>query len=257
MELLQATNLSKSFGSNKAVDDVSLVVRAGEFVSLVGSNGAGKTTLVNLISAYLRPDSGRIRFEGKDITVSSVNERIKAGIARSFQIVNLFDGLPCLDNIALSIFARERMTYAMAQFAYRDVKIVDEALEVLEQFGLGAKPRELAGKLAQGERKLLDVAIAYALRPRLLFLDEPTSGVSTRDKAGIMDRISAVIHARGMAGVIIEHDMDIVFRYSDRIVVMHQGRVLADGTPDEVGGSDDVSALLLGGAIGAAAGQHA
>src|SRR5262249_10515473 len=181
--LLKTVNLRKQFGETRACDGLDFVVHKGEFLSLVGSNGAGKTTLVNLISAQLQPDSGQVLLEDRDITYTSVAERIQAGIARSFQIVNLFDGLSVFDNVALSIFSREGKTVRMAALADHDYEVRDETLQVLEEFGLSDKAEVLAGGLAQGERKLLDVAVAYALRPRLLFLDEPTSGVSTRDKA--------------------------------------------------------------------------
>ena len=246
MILLQTVDLRKQFGETKACDGVNFVVNQGEFLSLVGSNGAGKTSLVNLISAQLTPDSGQILFEGNDITFSPVHERIKAGIARSFQIVNLFDGLSVFDNVALSIFSREGKAVNMAALADHDHAVRAECLDVLGQFGIRDKSVVLAGGLAQGERKLLDVAVAYALRPKLLFLDEPTSGVSTRDKGQIMDTVSSVVRAGTVTAVVIEHDMDVVFRYSDRIVMMHEGRFLADGTPAEIRANNEVASILLG-----------
>jgi branched-chain amino acid transport system ATP-binding protein len=244
--LLQTIDLRKRFGDTRACDGVNFVVNKGEFLSLVGSNGAGKTSLVNLISAQLTPDSGRILFEDKDITATNIHERIAAGIARSFQIVNLFDGLTVFDNVALSIFSREGKAVKMASLADHDQDVRNETLDVLGQFGLRDKSNVLAGGLAQGERKLLDVAVAYALRPKLLFLDEPTSGVSTRDKTQIMDTVSSVVRAGTVTAVIIEHDMDVVFRYSDRIVMMHDGRFLADGTPEEIRANNEVASILLG-----------
>jgi len=244
--LLKTVDLRKQFGETRACDGLDFVVNKGEFLSLVGSNGAGKTTLVNLISAHLQPDSGQILLEDRDITYMSVADRIKAGIARSFQIVNLFDGLSVFDNVALSIFSREGKTVRMASLAEHDHEVRQEALEVLGEFGLSSKAEVLAGGLAQGERKLLDVAVAYALRPRLIFLDEPTSGVSTHDKAQIMDTVSSVVRGGRVTAVVIEHDMDVVFRYSDRIVMMHEGAFLADGTPDEIRANKDVASILLG-----------
>ena len=246
MALLKTERLRKQFGACRACNDVDFVVNEGEFLSLVGSNGAGKTTLVNLISAHLQADAGRILFDDRDITSLSVTDRIKAGIARSFQIVNLFDGLSVFDNVALSVFSRDGKAARMVALAELDDDVRAETLEVLNQFGLRAKSAVLAAGLAQGERKLLDVAIAYALRPRLLFLDEPTSGVSTRDKAQIMDTVSSVVRAGKVTAVVIEHDMDVVFRYSDRIVMMHEGALLADGTPDEIRANKDVANILLG-----------
>jgi branched-chain amino acid transport system ATP-binding protein len=246
MTLLRTIDLRKQFGETRACDGVNFTVQQGEFLSLVGSNGAGKTSLVNLISAHLTPDSGQILFEDKDITNTTVYERISAGIARSFQIVNLFDGLSVYDNVALSIFSRDRKTVRIASLADHDADVHRETLEVLGQFGLSDKGTFVAGGLAQGERKLLDVAVAYALRPKLLFLDEPTSGVSTRDKTQIMDTVSSVVRAGHVTAVVIEHDMDVVFRYSDRIVMMHEGRFLADGSPQEIRANKDVASILLG-----------
>jgi branched-chain amino acid transport system ATP-binding protein len=244
--LLETVHLRKWFGDTPACDNVNFAVQKGEFLSLVGSNGAGKTSLVNLISAHLRPDSGQIMFEGRDITGKSVAERIRLGIARSFQIVNLFDDMTVFDNVALSIFSRQGKTGSATTLADNDQDVGEEALNVLHLFGLGDKSDVLGKGLAQGERKLLDVAIAYALRPKLLFLDEPTSGVSTRDKAQIMDTVSSVVRAGQVTAVVIEHDMDVVFRYSDRIVMMHEGRFLADGPPEEIKKNKDVANILLG-----------
>ncbi len=180
------------------------------------------------------------------MTHSSVTERVKAGIARSFQLVNLFDDLTAFDNVALAIFSRDGKVRNMTTLAHRDRGVTIEADTILDQFGLVNKRNEIARGLAQGERKLLDVALAYALRPKLLFLDEPTSGVSTRDKDKIMDTIASVVRGGGITAVIIEHDMDVVFKYSNRIVVMHQGAILAQGTPDAIRNNDNVAMILLG-----------
>src|ERR671919_321419 len=212
MALLRTQALKKHFGETRAVDGVDFTVNEGEFLSLVGTNGAGKTTLVNLISAFLLPDSGRILIGDRDITHATVDERIRAGIARSFQLVNLFDDLSVLDNVSLSIFAREGKTRRFLSSAERDHAVAGEARELLAQF----------------------------------VLDEPTSGVSTREKAQIMDTVSSVVRAGGVTAVVIEHDMDVVFKYSDRVVVMHEGRFLADGPPEEIRRNGDVAKYLLG-----------
>ena len=249
MSLLEIVDLKKYFGDTHAVDDVSLVINEGEFVSLVGANGAGKTTLVNLISAFFPPDSGQIWFKGRDITQLSATERVEAGIARSFQLVNLFDERSVFDNVAQAIFSRDGKTLQFLVLAEHDDAVTEETMGVLRLFSLDAKRDVLAGQLAQGERKLLDVAVAYALRPSLLCLDEPTSGVSTRDKLTIMDTVSSVVRDGNVTAVVIEHDMDVVFKYSDRIVVMHEGSILADGAPDEIRHNRDVEMHLLGGAV--------
>ena len=246
MSYLVTEKLTKYFGDTHAVDKVDFVIGEGEVVALIGSNGAGKTSLVNLISGLLQPDSGRIVFRGEEITRRPVQDRIKAGIARSFQIVNLFDELTVVDNVALSIFAREGKTRWFFTLADHYASIWEEAHDILRQFGLDLKAKQLAGGISQGERKLLDVAVAYALKPQLLFLDEPTSGVSTREKAPIMDVISSIVRSHRITAVVIEHDMDIIFKYSDRIVVMHQGVILASGSPEEIRSNESVKDAVFG-----------
>src|SRR6058998_4399552 len=244
--LLETKAVVKQFGEFRAVDRVDFRVQEGEVLALIGSNGAGKTTLVNLISGLLTADEGHILFRGHDVTKQPVKERIRAGIARSFQLVNLFDKLSALDNVALSIFSRQGKTRRLFALADADAGVRSEARGILDQFGLMPKAGVLAGGLSQGERKLLDVAVAYALKPKLLFLDEPTSGVSTREKAPIMDTVTSVVRSMGISAAIIEHDMDVVFNYSDRIVAMHQGTILADGTPDEIRRNEAVRTTLIG-----------
>jgi branched-chain amino acid transport system ATP-binding protein len=246
MALLQTVDLKRYFGETRAVDNVNLSIEEREFVSLVGPNGAGKTSLINVVTAHLRPESGKILFRGEDITQKTVTQRVEAGIARSFQLVNLFDDLTAFDNVALAIFSRQGKTANLAALAHLDDAVTSEADTILSQFGLAAKRDDNARDLAQGERKLLDVALAYALKPKLLFLDEPTSGVSTRDKGQIMDTIASVVRGEGITAVIVEHDMDVVFKYSDRIVVMAQGAILAQGTPDEIRKNEQVAMTLLG-----------
>ena len=246
MPLLAASGLRKYFGETHAVDNVDFRVEPEELVALIGSNGAGKTTLVNLLSGFLQPDDGTIAFQGADITRLSVPERIRAGVARSFQLVNLFDQLTTLDNVRLPVFSRDGKTRTALRLAEGDYEARNEALQILREFRLEDKQATPAAELAQGERKLLDVAVAYALRPKLILLDEPTSGVGTRDKGTIMDIVSRVVRELGLAAVIVEHDMDVVFTYSDRIVVMHEGKVLAQGTPEQIRADARVATVLLG-----------
>ena len=246
VDLLRTTQLTKSFGDTHAVDHVDFTVAAGEVLALIGSNGAGKTTLINLISGLIAPDSGRVDFQGTDITRASIHHKIGLGIARSFQLVNLFDHLSVRDNVALAIFSREGRTRRLLSLADADTGVRDEGAAVLKQFGLDGRADSPAGGLSQGERKLLDVAVAYALRPKLLFLDEPTSGVSTREKAPIMDIITQVVRSGGITAVIVEHDMDVVFTYCPRIIAMHQGTILADGSPEQIRSNAQVTANMLG-----------
>ena len=242
--LLETRGLLKQFGEFRAVDHVDFRVQEGEVLALIGSNGAGKTTLVNLISGLLRADAGHIVFRGQDVTQQTVHQRIGAGIARSFQLVNLFDQLSA--RLTAACIFRARARRGSSPLAEADRPVWQEAMDILHVFRMDTKARILAGGLAQGERKLLDVAIAYALKPKLLFLDEPTSGVSTREKAPIMDTISAVVRSEHISAAIIEHDMDVVFSYSDRIVAMHQGTILADGTPDQIRRDEKVLTTLIG-----------
>jgi branched-chain amino acid transport system ATP-binding protein len=158
----------------------------------------------------------------------------------------VFDDLSAFDKVALAIFSREGKTAHIGRLAHLDGEVTREADIVLEQFGLAALRNERSHDLSQGERKLLDVALAYALKPKLLFLDEPTSGVSTRNKGQIMDTIASVVRRDGITAVIVEHDMDVVFKYSDRIVVMAQGSIFAQGTPDEIRHNDEVAMVLMG-----------
>jgi len=246
VSLLETRQLVKYFGETHAVDHVDFKVGEAEVLALIGSNGAGKTTLVNLISGLFAPDSGHIIFQGQDVTHQTVHGRIKAGIARSFQLVNLFDQLTAIDNVALTVFSRDDKTRKPLTLAAADTAVWAEAAEILRVFGLEAKARMPAGGLSQGERKLLDVAGAFALPPKLLFLDEPTSGVSTREKAPIMDTITSVVRSTRISAAIIEHDMDVVFADSDRIVAMQQGAILADGTPEEIRNNEQVTANMLG-----------
>jgi len=250
VDLLKTTQLTKSFGTTRAVDHVDFTVAAGEVLALIGSNGAGKTTLINLVSGLIAPDSGRVDFQGTDITRASIHHKIGLGIARSFQLVNLFDQLSVQDNVTLAIFSREGRIRRLFSLADADTAVRDEGAAVLKQFGLDTRAGEPAGGLSQGERKLLDVAVAYALRPKLLFLDEPTSGVSTREKAPIMDIITQVVRSGGITAVIVEHDMDVVFTYCPRIVAMHQGTILADGTPEQIRSNEQVTANMLGTRVG-------
>ena len=246
MSLLQIANLRKSFGDTRAVDGVDLSIDKGEFISLIGANGAGKTTLVNLISAYLQPDGGDILFQDQNINLWSPKRRIKAGIARSFQLVSLFDDLSVRENVSMSLFSRDKKSGRISAMADSDMEVRNEAQDVLHQFGLEANSEKAAGELSHGERKLLDVAVAYALQPTLLFLDEPTSGVSSRDKNQIMDTITSVVRRGGITAAIVEHDMDVVFKYSDRIIAMHEGMIIADGSPDEIRNDESVIYNLIG-----------
>ena len=244
--MLILKNVKKKFWDLKAVDNISFQIGDGEIVSLIGSNGAGKTTLVNLISGYLKPDEGTILFDDRDITQASAYNRIKWGVGRSFQIIHLFENLSVLDNVRTPLFSKYGLIRRWLLPAARYQKFTEQALEILRNFRLEDKRDALPKELSEGDRKILDIAVAFALKSRLLLLDEPTSGVATNDKFKVMDNIIAAIKKEGVSTLIIEHDMDIVSGYSDRVLVMHEGRLLTEGKPEEVMENKEVRAHILG-----------
>ncbi len=246
--ILDVLNVYKYFGGVRAVDGVSFSVNHGERLFIVGPNGAGKTTLVNLISGYLKPDRGSIVFKGEDVTDLGLAEKVRKGIARSFQFVTIFDKLTVAENIAVAVVSRLQRNMVAFKLlnSYRDV--VDEVDRLLKLFELEGVADRYPTELSQGDRKILDVALTFALKPELIILDEPTSGVATKEKHDIMERLLKALEALKVTSIIVEHDMDIVFKYATRVMVMHEGKVLAIGDPVEVRKMDDVKRVLLGGA---------
>jgi branched-chain amino acid transport system ATP-binding protein len=245
--LLAARDVVKHYGDVQALSGVSLTVREGEFVSIIGPNGAGKTTLVNVLTGRLRPTSGTVAFKGREVAGVGPVRLAALGMARSFQLVSVFPGLTVADTLTVPALARlGRGGNAFASLG-RDSEVADAVAEMAGLFGLGDKLGRPARTLAQGDKKLLDVASAFALRPDLILMDEPTSGVSTRDKTAIMETLVQAAKRLGVKAIIqVEHDMDIVFAYSDRIVALHQGRVLADAAPDAIRADEEVVATVLG-----------
>jgi len=242
MELLKTERLKKYFGEVHAVDNVSLEIGQSEFISIVGPNGSGKTTLVNLISGALMPDTGVIYFEGKDITKLPAHKRVKLGIGRSFQIPMVYEFLSSLDNVLVSILSRDRYSSVFYRTVDRFGEARKEAFELLERFSI---PLRLVAELPHGHRKLLDVAMALALQPKLVLLDEPTSGISLEERDQVMGTIADVLKEKKVAAVIVEHDMDIVAEYSDRILVMHEGKILKEGGK-EILEDEEVRKVLIG-----------
>jgi branched-chain amino acid transport system ATP-binding protein len=237
--ILVTENLQKRFGAVTAATDVSLAFAPDSVVSLIGANGAGKTTFLNMVTGYLRPDSGRIRFAGHDLVGRSPRAITGLGLSRSFQIPQLFHSLSVRENlfVAEGIAAAERA--------------VDSTDTLLERFGLAEYAERPAGLLPEGVRKLLDVAMALVSRPKLLLLDEPTSGVAADEKFAIMDLVMAAV--RGVTVLFVEHDMDIVSRYAQRVVAFYDGRVIADGAPAEVLVAPEVRRYVIGEDVRAAA----
>jgi branched-chain amino acid transport system ATP-binding protein len=244
--MLNVKNLIKDFGKVRIINSTDFEVQEDEIVSLVGPNGAGKTTLVNLVSGHILPTSGKIEFFDHDITFASPYRRIKMGIARNFQITNLFENNTVLDNVRtclFSIYAKIKNGFLPAG-RYRT--ITQEALNILDVFGIADKKDLFPPSLSEGDKKILDTAMAFALKSKFLLLDEPTSGVATGDKFKVMDTIISAIKRENLACMIIEHDMDIVSDYSDRVLVLSEGEIIANGIPEEIMEQDNVKEILFG-----------
>jgi len=239
--ILEAQDLQKRFGAVSAAADINLALERGSLVSVIGANGAGKTTFLNMVTGYLRPDRGGIRFDGHDLVGRTPRQITRLGLARSFQIPQLFQSMSVRENllVAEGIAAAER---------------VEEAADaVLERFSLGPYAARPAGQLPEGVRKLLDVAMALVARPKLLLLDEPTSGVAAEEKFAIMDLVMGAVRGQGVTVLFVEHDMDIVSRYAERVIAFYDGRVIADGAPAVVLRAEEVRRYVIGEDIHAAA----
>ncbi len=245
--LLEARGLTKRYGEFTALDGVSLTVSEGEFVSIIGPNGAGKTTLINIVTGLAPPTAGHVSFRGRNVVGVGPVALARLGLARSFQLVNVFPALTVAETLAVAVCARLRRGRRFWSALAADRAVHTEVSEIAAVFGLADRLARLARTLPQGDKKLLDVASAFALGPELILLDEPTSGVSTADKHAIMDVMVGAARRLGVKAIVqVEHDLDIVFGYSDRIVALHQGRVLADTTPDGIRRDAEVVATVLG-----------
>ena len=244
--MLKVSSLTKDFDKVRIINSAQFEVKEDEIVALVGPNGAGKTTLVNLISGHILPTSGKIEFMGRDLTFASPYRRIRRGIARNFQITHLFAESTVLDNLRICLYSVYGKIKNGLIPAGRYKAITQEAIDILATFGISEKKDLLPGNLSEGDKKILDTAMAFALKSRFLLLDEPTSGVATGDKFKVMDTIVTAIRKEGMACMIIEHDMDIVSDYSDRVLVLSEGSIIAAGAPDAVMEQADVREALFG-----------
>lgn len=244
--LLECIDCRKYFGSVRAVDGVYLQIKRDEVISIVGPNGAGKTTLVNLISGYYAPDHGRIIYEDRDITKLPPHDRVRLGILRSFQLVNLFNNLSVLDNIVISILAKRKLTNKFYSLISRYRDVTEEAFVVLKNLGLERYADELVVNLSQGDKKILDIGCTLVYQPKLLLLDEPTSGVSREDGHALMKKTYSILKDNKISAVIVEHDIEIAFSYAERVVVMQEGRIIAEGHPDEVRKNPEVVKLGYG-----------
>jgi branched-chain amino acid transport system ATP-binding protein len=227
--LLETRKLGKSFGVLRALQDVSMAVHEGELVSVVGPNGAGKTTLVNLLTGLLEPSSGEVLFMGETIAGVGPVGLADRGLARAFQLIQIFPKLTVKETIAAAVISRRGERWRLFSRLTANDAVDARVMEVAEIFGLTKRLEHIGGTLSQGEKKLLDVASAFALDPRVILLDEPTSGVSTGEKHGIMKTLITAAKHSGVKGIVlVEHDMDLVAAYSSRIIALAEGQVLAD-----------------------------
>ncbi len=231
--VIETEELTRDFGGVRAVDHVSVSFKEGEIVGIIGANGSGKTTFLNLITGYVRPTKGRVYFRGKDITGLGPEEIIRRGIGRSFQIPQLYPQMSVLENILVGLAIRDKRVGWIWE-SMRLAARVEEAEGILEDFGLCNIADRPVRTLSEGERKVLDVALSFALSPQVLLLDEPTSGVGTKEKFSVMEKVVNVVRKRGITMVFVEHDLDIVAVYAKRILVFKEGRVVSEGSPDEL-----------------------
>jgi branched-chain amino acid transport system ATP-binding protein len=244
--LLEVRGLTRTFGAVTAAADITLDVAEDTVVGLIGSNGAGKTTFVNLVTGYLKPSAGSILFRGKDITALSPRQVTRMGICRSFQIPQVFDTLTAYDNLLVGVGVAARGGASMASTAFAGLTHAEAVEGVLRRFHLDAYRDAPAGTLPEGVRKLLDIAMALVVKPQLLLLDEPTSGVSAEEKFDLMDLVLGAIRAEKVTVLFVEHDMDVVRRYTQRIVAFYEGRVIADGPTAEVLENPEVRRFVVG-----------
>ena len=242
--LLEVSNIAIRFGGIVAADGVNLSVEAGENLAIIGPNGAGKTTFLNICTGYLSPVSGSVRFDGRDITRMAPRKITKLGIARAFQIPQLFLEQTVLENMLLAIASR-RLGWLTAR-PLGDRTARDEAHDTLGLLKVADYADRPANELPEGTRKLVDIAIALALQPRLLLMDEPTSGVASAEKFAVMDVLVAALAARKVSSVFVEHDMEMVTRYANRVAVWSSGRIQKNGTPQDVLADAEVRRTVIG-----------
>ena len=243
--MLQVEAADKSFDGFRAVNGVNLTVERGELVAVIGPNGAGKTTLFNLITGQLKPDKGRIIFEGKDITGLPPYQICKRGIGRSFQIVNVFPRLTVFENVQVAVLSQQGKSINLLSPARK--LAIKETTDILESVGLPDKSGSISGSLSHGDQKILEMAIALGNEPKLLILDEPTAGMSPEETLATMELIKRLASTQGLTILFCEHDMEVVFSIAQKIMVMHQGRTIIQAEPEEVRSNKEVQDAYLGG----------
>ncbi|OEY66274.1 ABC transporter ATP-binding protein [Marinobacter sp. X15-166B] len=244
--VLEARNLSVHFGGHKAVHDVNCAFYRGTLTTIVGPNGAGKTTWFNLLSGQLRATSGQVLLRGEDLTPLGAAARTDKGLGRAFQLTNLFPGLTALENVRLAVASRHRTGHVFWQMSSRRSDIAGRAFEVLQTVGLDHRAESLVANLPHGDQRKLEVALLLALEPEVFMFDEPTAGMSVDEVPVILELIAAIKAKQDKVVLLVEHKMDVVRSLSDRIVVLHNGELVADGEPAEVIASPVVQEAYLG-----------
>ncbi len=242
--LLETRLLCKNFGALAAARDIDFRLDPGARHALIGPNGAGKTTFINLLTGVLKPTCGRVLLKGRDITAAAQADRVRLGIARTFQINRLFRGLSVLENVYIAVAERLGAATSMLQPAGQRKDVVDEAMHLLETLKLSDDASQRISELPYGRQRLVELAIALGLKPEVLLLDEPAAGVPSAESHIILDAIAALPKHIGV--LIIDHDMDLVFRFAERITVMVGGAIFAEGAPKEIGANPQVRAVYLG-----------
>jgi ABC-type branched-subunit amino acid transport system ATPase component len=245
--LLETRGLSRNFGALAAARDINFRLEAGARHALIGPNGAGKTTFINLLTGVLQPTDGQVLLKGHDITAISEAERVKLGIARTFQVNRLFRGLSVLENVYIAVAERVGAAPSMLRSAGKRTDVIEESMHLLETLKLQDDARHRVSELPYGRQRLVEIAIALGLKPEVLLLDEPAAGVPSAESHIILDAIGGLPPHIGV--LIIEHDMDVVFRFAERITVLVSGAVFAEGTPKEIVANPDVRTVYLGQAV--------
>jgi branched-chain amino acid transport system ATP-binding protein len=242
--ILETRDLTKNFGALAVTDNVNFVLAPGARHAIIGPNGAGKTTLINLLTGALSPSSGSVYLAGGDITGMAEYQRVKNGIARTFQINTLFMGLSVIENLYLAISERMGVAASLVRPAGKDTAVMEEAVRILNILKLEEDSLTEIHELPYGRQRLVEIAIALALDPKVLLLDEPAAGVPTTESHIILDAVDSL--PKDIAVLIIEHDMDVVFRFAERITVLVRGAILAEGAPDDIAANEEVQAVYLG-----------
>jgi branched-chain amino acid transport system ATP-binding protein len=246
---IETRGLCKSFGALEVARDIDFRLERGARHALIGPNGAGKTTLVNLLTGVLRPSAGSVLLDGEDVTRLEQARRVKRGIARTFQINQLFRGLTVLENVCIAVAERLGAGGAMLRPSGRRADVIGEASDLIETLELAADAGRRISELPYGRQRLVEIAIALGLNPRVLLLDEPAAGIPSAESHILLDAIATL--PKDIAVLIIEHDMDLVFRFAERITVLVSGAIFAEGSPAEIAANREVRAVYLGSALDA------